>query len=78
VRRIFVLLVVTATALVVASGAAADALTCGHGSSCGGAAPGAPPGTLPFTGLDLAGGAVIAALLLASGTVLRRAGRRRQ
>jgi hypothetical protein len=80
VKRILVLAAVMTVALVVSSGAFASGLTCAHGStSCqsgnlGGKSGG---GTLPFTGLDLAGIAAVGGLLLIGGFTLQRASRRR-
>jgi hypothetical protein len=82
VKRILVLVAVLATALVLSSAASANGLECAHGSSCSPATLGGGPtngsGTLPFTGLDLAGIAGIGGLLLVSGLTLRRASRRRR
>jgi hypothetical protein len=85
VKRILVLAAVLATAFVLASGASADALGCAHGSTCtptntgGGSQPGSTgSGTLPFTGLGLAGIAAVGGLLLVSGLTLQRASRRRR
>lgn len=80
-KRILVLAVVVAVALVVSSGAFANGLTCAHGGTCepGTLGTTTPPssGTLPFTGLDLAGIAGAGAALLASGLTLYRVSRRR-
>ena len=91
-KRILALLTTALTALIVCSTAFANSLTCGHGPSCGPGSggtkggvfvsqpighPGGGSGTLPFTGLNLATVAVIAALLLASGLTLRWATRHR-
>lgn len=84
VKRIFVLAAVLATALVLSSAASASALKCAHGSTCnpgnlGGGSPNASSsGTLPFTGLGLAGIAGVGGLLLVSGLTLQRASRRRR
>jgi hypothetical protein len=88
VKRITVFAAIGAVALVFASSAFANALTCAHGSTTcqgklgsgrgggsnsGGSVSG---GTLPFTGFDLAGVAIVGAILLGSGVVLRRMGRK--
>jgi hypothetical protein len=81
VKRILVLAAVVATALVLASVASANALTCAHGNSCsnvGGGGNSNNSGTLPFTGVDLAAIAGIGGLLLVSGLTLQRASRRRR
>lgn len=83
VKRTLVLVAVLASALVLSSAASANGLTCAHGSSCsrvtlGGGTPTGGSGTLPFTGLDLAGIAAVGGLLLVSGLTLNRAGRRRR
>ena len=82
-KRILVLVALTATALVLSSAASANALKCAHGSSCNPAAFEPPttstsgPGTLPFTGLDLAGIAEVSQhkqldlILVASGLARR-------
>jgi hypothetical protein len=83
VRKILVLVAVVAAALVFSSGAFANSVKCAHGSMCG-AGSLEPPGTstdggtLPFTGLDLAGVAVVGGLLLITGLTLQRASRRRR
>ena len=83
-KKILTVAAIAAVALVFASSATANALTCTHSSTCsgnlgsgkgGGSVSG---GTLPFTGLDLAGIAGVGALLLGTGVVLRRAGRKAQ
>ena len=81
-KGIMVLAAVIASVLVLSSTASASALTCAHGSNCGsgnlsGGIPSNSGGTLPFTGLDLAGAAGLAGLLIASGVALHRLGRRR-
>jgi hypothetical protein len=88
VNRIALTVAVTAVALVLASGAAAGgSVVTGHsatppaaGKLASQAAPAlkssAGSGTLPFTGLDLAGFAGGGALLLGAGLVLRRSARR--
>lgn len=85
-KKILVLAAVMAVALVLTSGAFASGLTCAHGSSClpgnlGGPSAAGPTntsggGTLPFTGLGLAGIAAVGGLLLISGFALQRASRR--
>jgi hypothetical protein len=85
-KKILVLVAVLTAALVFSSGAFADSLHCAHGSMCGvGLPPDAPGGstssgggTLPFTGLDLAGIAVVGGLLLVTGLTLQRASRSRR
>jgi hypothetical protein len=82
VKRILVLAAVVAVALALSSGAFADGLTCSHGStSCQSGNLGEPhssgKGTLPFTGLDLAGIAAAGGLLIIGGFALQRASRRR-
>lgn len=82
VKGIMVLVAVIASVLVLSSTASASAITCAHGTNCGsGNLGGGPPsnsgGTLPFTGVDLAGAAGLAGLLLVSGVTLHRLGRRR-
>lgn len=80
-KRILALATVAgAAALVFSSSALANSLTCGHGVTCASGKLGANTsgvGTLPFTGLDLAGIAIVAGLLLAAGLTLFRAGRKR-
>jgi len=84
VKRILVLVAVVTAALVVSSGAYANSIQCAHGSVCGSGTLGPPGsstggnGTLPFTGLDLAGIAVGGGLLLIAGLTLQRANRRRR
>lgn len=89
VKGFIVLVAVVAAFLVASSTAFADSLTCAHGQHCssgspGGSASGGAPirsgggGTLPFTGLDLAGIAGVAGLLLVSGVTLQRVSRRRR
>ena len=82
-KKILVLAVVTAACLTFSSAAFADSLTCAHGSTtCNDSKPGGPKtaghGTLPFTGVDLAGIAGVGGLLLVSGLTLQRASRRRR
>ena len=87
-KRILILAAVAAAALVFSSVAFANSLTCAHGSTCqsgnlGGptaptAAGPAGTGTLPFTGLGLAGIAGVGGVLLVSGLTLHRASRRRR
>jgi hypothetical protein len=68
-------------ALVLSSSAFASGMTCSHSPSCHSGNLGGPhssgSGTLPFTGLDLAGIAAAGALLVASGFTLHRASKRR-
>lgn len=83
-KRILVLLAIAAAALVFASVAFANALTCGHGAApCrgelgAGQSSGSSGGTLPFTGLGLAGISAAGVVLLGGGLALRRVGRREQ
>ncbi len=81
-KGILLLAAVMAAALVFSSAAFASSLTCAHGStSCSDNNPGGPEsaghGTLPFTGVDLAGIAGVGGLLLVGGLTLQRASRRR-
>ena len=86
-KGILVFAAVIVTALVLSSTAFADSLSCAHGSDChsgnlgggtpSGTGPSSTGGTLPFTGLDLAGVAGLGGVLLVSGVTLRRLGRRR-
>ena len=81
-KRILVLAAIVAVALVFSSGAFASSRGCAHGANCGSGTLGGPSGkgngTLPFTGLNLAGIAGAGALLLVSGLTLQRANRRRR
>jgi hypothetical protein len=82
VKRILVLAALVAAALALSSAAFASGLTCAHGStSCQSGNLGGPHtsghGTLPFTGLGLAGIATAGGLLLVGGFALQRASRRR-
>jgi hypothetical protein len=82
VKRILVLMAIFASALVIASTASANGLTCSHGSApCqgrlgAGQSSGSSGGTLPFTGLDLGAISAVGLLLLGGGLALRRVGRR--
>jgi hypothetical protein len=80
VKKILVLAAVIGAALVLSSTAFASGLTCAHGSSCSPTNMGGPSvggqGTLPFTGLGLAGIAAVGALLIVGGYTLQRASRR--
>jgi hypothetical protein len=80
-KRILVFAAVVGVALVLSSTAFASGLTCSHSASCHSGNLGGPHtsgnGTLPFTGLDLAGIAAAGALLVAGGFTLHRAGKRR-
>jgi hypothetical protein len=81
VKAILVFAAAVITALVVSSAAFANSVTCSHGSNCHSGNLGTPThtgGTLPFTGLDLAGIAGVAGLLLVGGVTLRRASRSRR
>ena len=81
-RILLVLATVATVALALSSVASANSLKCAHGSSCGSGSVGEPTatgsGTLPFTGLGLAGIAAAGGLLLVSGLTLQRASRRRR
>jgi hypothetical protein len=91
VKRIAALSLAIVSALVLCSTALANSLTSGHGTSAPGnngtfTPPGAAhgpsgvatggPGTLPFTGFNLAIIAALALLLIVSGLALRRVARR--
>lgn len=81
-KGILVLAAVVTVALVLSSAAFANGQTCAHSStSCQSGNLGGPhtsgKGTLPFTGLDLAGIAAGGGLLLVGGVTLRRVSRRR-
>jgi hypothetical protein len=82
VKKILVLVAVATAALVFSSVAFADSVKCAHGSQCGSGTfqpPGnTSSGTLPFTGLDLAGIAAVGGVLLVTGLTLQRASRRRR
>lgn len=78
--KMCVFLAAVVASLVFASGALADSLHCAHGANCGAGSIGGgissgSAGTLPFTGLDLAGPAGLAAVLLTGGVGLYRVGR---
>jgi hypothetical protein len=80
-KKILVLAAIAVAALVLSSSAFADSVKCAHGSQCGSASftpPGTGSGTLPFTGLDLAGIAAVGGVLLVSGLALQRVSRRRR
>lgn len=81
-KGILVFAAVVVAALTLASGAFASALTCAHGNNCQSGSLGQPKaggtGTLPFTGLNLAGIAGAGGILLLSGLTLQRASRRRR
>lgn len=82
VKGILVFASVVITALVLSSTALANSLTCAHSATCSsgnlaGGTPSPSSGTLPFTGVDLAGIAGLAGLLMVSGVTLHRLGRRR-
>jgi hypothetical protein len=84
VKKILVLVVLTVVGLTFSSVALANSLTCAHGSTtCHNSKPAGPKsakaghGTLPFTGMDLAGVAGVGGLLLLSGLTLQRVSRRR-
>jgi len=76
-KRIVVLVAVISAALVLSSAALANGLTCAHGSTSCNSGKLGKGGTLPFTGLDLAGVAAIGGLLIVAGFTLQRASRRR-
>jgi hypothetical protein len=81
-KKILVLAAAVAAVLVFSSVASANSVKCAHGSQCG-AGSFEPPagtgnGTLPFTGIDLAGIAAVGGVLLVSGLTLQRASRRRR
>jgi hypothetical protein len=82
VKGLLLFLAVAVTALVFSSAALANSTTCAHGASCNKGNLGGPTsssgGTLPLTGLDLAGVAGVAGLLLVSGVTLQRVSRRRR
>jgi hypothetical protein len=83
VKGLLLFLAATAAALVFSSAAFANATTCAHGHTCGTGNLGGPTspggsGTLPFTGLDLAGIAGVGGLLLVGGVTLQRVSRRRR
>lgn len=90
-KRIVALLTAVVAGLVACSTALADALTSGHGATGPSGGQFTPPsagthmgpqssgpGTLPFTGFNLATVAAVAVLLLVSGLVLHRLTQRRQ
>jgi hypothetical protein len=81
VKKILVLAAVVGVAFAFSSAAFASGLTCAHGNDCSAANLGQPKsgneGTLPFTGIDLAGIAAVGALLLVGGYTLQRASRRK-
>lgn len=83
-KKILVLAAVVTASLVFSSVAFADSLKCAHGAVCGSGNFEPPPsnnagtGTLPFTGLDLAGIAAVGGVLLVTGLTLQRASRRRR
>ena len=73
-KKILVLAAVATAALVFSSVAFANSVKCAHGPSAGRAAwnprDSTGSGTLPFTGLDLAGVAAVGGLLLVTGLTL--------
>ena len=82
VKRILVLAAIVIVALAFSSVAFANSVKCAHGSQCG-SGTFTPPGntgsgTLPFTGLGLAGIAAVGGVLLVTGLTLQRASRRRR
>ena len=86
-KGLMVLTAAMAVALIISSAAFANSVSCGHSAtSCSTAQQGGPNGsstpnghgTLPFTGVDLAGISGIGVVLLGSGLALQRVGRRRQ
>jgi hypothetical protein len=85
VKGLLVLIAALTVALAFSSGASANSAGCGHSAtSCssgqlgGGNGTSNGQGTLPFTGLGLAGITGVGVVLLGSGLALQRAGRRRQ
>ena len=86
VKGLLVLIAALAIALAFSSAALADSVGCGHSAtSCSAGQFGTPTGkptsesgTLPLTGMGLAGISVAAVVLLGSGLALQRAGRRRR
>ena len=81
-KRILVLVAIVIVALAFSSVAFANSVKCAHGSQCGSGTFQPPAntggGTLPFTGLDLAGIAAVGGALLVSGLMLQRTSRRRR
>lgn len=82
VKGFLVFAAVFVMALMLSSTAFANSVTCAHGATCtsgnlGGGTSSQSGGTLPFTGVDLAGVAGLAGLLVVSGLTLHRLGRRR-
>lgn len=83
-KGIVLFLAVAATALIFSNAAFANSVTCAHSATCHSGNLGGPSsrasgdGTLPFTGLDLAGIAGAGGLLLVAGFSLQRASRRRR
>jgi len=63
---------------VVTGHSAAPPVTSNLGTTGGGSTPSSTAGTLPFTGIDLAGITVVAALLLGGGLTLRRTARKQR
>lgn len=82
VKGILVFAAVVAAALALCSAAFANSISCAHGNNCqpgaSGQAKTSGPGTLPFTGLGLAGIAGAGGVLLVSGLTLQRVTRRRR
>jgi hypothetical protein len=83
VKRILIVVAVGAAALAFATSAfGGTAIVTGHNASppttasLGTTGSGTPAGTLPFTGVDLAGIVIVAALLVGGGLILRRTANR--
>ncbi|HTE84274.1 MAG TPA: hypothetical protein VK821_06050 [Dehalococcoidia bacterium] len=83
-RTLLIMAIVAAALTLVGSAVGGNSIVNGHtatppaSSNLGqtGSGSGTPSGTLPFTGLDLAGIVVLGTLLVAGGLILRRTSRR--